>query len=133
MSTIQILAGDWGRQTRAVLRKCAGQRLLCLRTPLGTHEEIDLKYDLARAEEIHDRQPLIRLGWSIDLVRRVPLRLTRPQGLVWFTAHLRDGRRFLGATDRETFAHIQGAASAEEGAWEAEVAASGGEEYGFRC
>ena len=99
MSTIQVLAGDWGRHTSAVLLKGGGS------------EDIDLRVSLARAEELRDRKDYVRLGWSIHLVRRAPLRLTKPQGLIRFAGRIRDGRRLLGATDRETYALIESAST----------------------
>jgi hypothetical protein len=91
MSTIQVLAGDWGRHTSAVLLKSGGSRTLRFRPPLGASENIDLRVRLAPAEGLRHRKDYVRLGWSIDLVHRAPLRLTKPQGLIWFTARLRDG------------------------------------------
>ena len=97
MSRIQVLAGHWGRHISAVR--------------LGAREDIDLRVCLARAQELWDRRDCVRLGWSIDLVRRAPLRLTKPQGLICFAARLRDGRRLPGATDRETYALIESAST----------------------
>ena len=109
MSTIQVLAGDWGRHASAMLLK-GGSRILRLRAPLGVSEDIDLFACLARAEELRDRKDYERLGWSIDLVRRAPLRLTKRQGLICLASRLREGRSLLAATDRETCALIESAA-----------------------
>ena len=112
VSRIQVLAGSWGSRCTAVLTKSHGARILNLTRSLGRSERIDLQKHLAHAVEIGSAQDLLRLGWTIDLVRRAPLEMTKPQGLVWFAAHLTDGRRLVGATDRETFTLIQGSAVA---------------------
>ena len=104
MAEFTIMGGDWGKKKGEI----KGHTLIIHTGPLRS-EKFDTKRDVEKAE-LQSEEDIKKLTWTrVALLGVFALGAKKDQSKFHFAVYLKDGRKFLGVSDRKTWLELQSA------------------------
>lgn len=106
MAEFQIVAGDWGDKKKGEIK---GHTLIVRVGPLRS-EKFDMRKDVDKAE-LQTEEEIKKLTWArVFWLGIFSLWARKDKSKFHFAVYLKDGRKFLGVSDRKTWLEVQQAA-----------------------
>ena len=103
MAEFQIVAGDWGDRKKGEIRG----HTLVIHTGALRSEKFDTKVDVEKAE-LQTEEEIKKLTWSrVFWLGIFSLGAKKDKSKFHFAVYLKDGRKFLGVSDRKTWLELQ--------------------------